>query len=117
MKSSVSIERFRKKQAHQATMRDAEAIVNECVAKRAKYYDITMLYTLHTIFGFGKERCRRFYLGMIKNYLGMLNQFQSDGDDSHFWVMESRLKADGIDVSEIVREGDELAKEYDNGNT
>jgi hypothetical protein len=107
------MQRFREKKAKEEGLKEAEAIVNECVAKRAKYYDVAMLYTLHTLFGFGKERLRRYYLGMVENYLGLMNQFQSNGDDSHFWIMEARLKADGIDVSEIVREGNKLAEEME----
>jgi hypothetical protein len=113
VKSRSIIQRYRERQAKEEGLKEAEAIVNECVAKRAKYYDVAMLYTLHTVFGFGKDRLRRYYLGMVENYLGLMKQFQSGGDDSHFWVMEARLKTDGIDMDEIVREGNELAKEME----
>lgn len=122
MKSIV--QRYRERQAREAAkkrkeelMRDAVAAVDERITQRAKNYDIVWLYTLHTFpkTKKGKKVCREFYLEVVRNYLGMLNQFQSGGDDSHFWVMESRLKADGIDVDELIREADELAKEYENG--
>lgn len=109
--------RHHKRLVKEAKMKEAEDILNECMAKRAKYYDITMLYTLHTMFGFGKKRGRRFYLGMIKNYLGMVKHWQSGGDDSHFWIMEERLKAAGINVDDLICEAGEMVKEDNNGNT
>jgi hypothetical protein len=123
IKTKTPYQRFLEQQAKEyeekrkeELMRDAVAAVDERITERAKNYDIVWLYTLHTFSKTkkGKQVCREFYLEVVRNYLGMLNQWQSGGDDSHFWIMEERLKADGIDVDELIREADELAKEIEN---
>ena len=70
--------------------------------------DITILYTLHTEFKFGKERCERFYRKLIQNQLSMIEQFRCGDDDSHYLVMEKRLKDAGIDVKALQAEADRL---------
>jgi hypothetical protein len=74
------------------------------------------LYTLHEEFGLGKKRLRKYYLKKVLNFLGMSKKWQCNGDDSHFWIMEERLKADGIDVDELIREADEIAKKFEEEN-
>jgi hypothetical protein len=105
--------RYHDRLVKEARQREAGKILDEQMSKRAKYYDIVMLYTLHTLpkIRFGAQRCREFYLGMIRNHLGMVKNWQCDGDDSHFWIMEERLKADGINVDELIKEAHEIFKE------
>ena len=101
----------------EAKQKEAHRIVREQWEDQCRKADVSVLYALHTVFGFGAIRCRRFYLGMIKNYLGMVKHWQSGGDDSHFWIMEERLKAAGINVDDLIREAGEMVKEDNNGNT
>lgn len=76
-----------------------------------KCADIAILFTLHTEFGFGAERCRRFYLKMIEAHKEMRDRFQSGNDESHYWVMEKWLKDDGIDVAALQREAENISKQ------
>ena len=79
------------------------------LAEREKYCtktDVTILYALHNIFGFGKERLERFYREWIKIHTEMVEDYQCDGDDSHYWVMEARLKEIGVDIDALEREVD-----------
>ena len=64
-----------------------------------------------TEFGFGAERCRRFYLKMIEAHKEMRDRFQSGNDESHYWVMEKWLKDDGIDVEALQREAENISKQ------
>ena len=70
--------------------------------------DISILYTLHEVFGFGKERLERFYRGWIKNHTDMIKKYRCDNDDSHYWVMEARLKDIGVDIDALLKEAEEL---------
>ena len=76
-----------------------------------KCADVAILFTLHTEFGFGAERCRRFYLKMIEAHKEMRDRFQSGNDESHYWVMEKWLKDDGIDVEALQREAENISKQ------
>ena len=78
-----------------------------------KNADVAILYTLHTVFGFGKKRCERFYKALIKNQFEMIDNFRCDGDDSHYWVMEARLKWAGIDVQALQKEADEIEAQWE----
>jgi len=110
MKSLV--QKYHDRLVKEAKEREANKILDEQLKKRSKYYAITVLYTLHTHRKFkkGAQLCREFYLEMIRNYFNMIEQWQCDGDDSHFWIMEERLKADGIDVDALDREVDDMVK-------
>ena len=39
----------------------------------------------------------------------MMEQWRVDGDNTHYWVMEHRLKEDGIDYKEF----DEIQAEFE----
>jgi hypothetical protein len=104
------IDRYNKRLIREAKQKEADRILDERLAKKCENVDVTMLYTLHTVFGFGAERCRRFYFEMIDNHFNMCNRWQCDGDDSHYWIMKQRLKDDGIDVEAMIKEAQENAK-------
>jgi hypothetical protein len=102
----------------EAKQREAHDIVRELWSEQCRKADISILYALHNVFGFGAVRCRRFYHAMIQNHFQMCEDFQCKGDDAHYWVMEKRLKDAGIDVDELRREADEMAEEENyGGNT
>lgn len=110
MKSLVK--KYHDRLVKEAKQKEADKILDEQLQKRGKYFDITILYTLHTHpkFKKGAKLCREFYIDAIRNYFNMLEQWQCDGDDSHFWIMEERLRADGIDVDALKKEVDEMVK-------
>ena len=45
----------------------------------------------------------------------MCEDWQCKGDDSHYWVMEKRLKDAGIDIEALRKEADEIAERENNG--
>jgi hypothetical protein len=104
------IKRYNRRMAQEATQREAHDIVRAQWSEQCRKADISILYALHNVFGFGAIRCRRFYHAMIENHFQMCEDFQCKGDDSHYWVMEKRLKDAGIDVDELRREADEMAE-------
>lgn len=113
-------EKHKERVKKEEIQREAQRIVRELWSVQCRKADISIMYTLHTKpkDPYGKQRCRDFYLDMIRNHFRMCEDFQCQGDDSHYWVMEKRLKDDGIDIDELRREADEIAKEENyGGNT
>ncbi len=108
-------DRYRERKAKENARRKIQDGVREMWSDQCRKADISILYTLHTKSKdpYGKQRCREFYLDMIRNHFRMCEDFQCQGDDSHYWVMEKRLKDDGIDIDELRREADELAAELE----
>ena len=86
--------------------KEAKNLVLQEWDKFCKKADISILYTLHEDFGFGKERLERFYRGWIRRHSAMVDNYQCEGDDSHYWVMEARLKAIGVDVDALENEAE-----------
>lgn len=72
--------------------------------------DITILYTLHKNFGFGKKRAERFYLNLVLNQYKMIEQFRTakDDDETHYWMMEEDLKKAGIDVKALQKKVEKI---------
>ena len=106
----ISIKKYHDRLVKEAREKKADEILDERLAKKCENVDVTILYTLHTVFGFGAKRCHQFYFEMINNHFNMCNQFQCNGDDSHYWVMKERLKLDGIDVEAFINEANERRK-------
>lgn len=106
---------------------EAREEANDLVLKQWENFatkaDIVILYTLHKEFGFGKERCERFYRKMIENQISMIEQYRTskDDDDTHYWVMEERLKNANIDVKALQEEVERIPipddKSYTERNT
>lgn len=71
-----------------------------------KNVDFAIAYTLHNLFGFGAGRIKKFFKLCRATHKEMMERYRSDGDDSHYWVMEKRLKDGGIDVEKIIAELD-----------
>lgn len=72
--------------------------------------DITILYTLHKEFGFGKKRAERFYMNLVINQHEMISQFRTNAkdDETHYLVMADRLKKAGIDVVALQAKAEEI---------
>ena len=84
--------------------------VGDEVMKAAEIYDLTMLWTLHTDFGFGAVRLKRFYADFCKNYRYMRDRYYCEGDEELFgsrtdaYVIKERLKEIGFDYDKEVKE-------------
>lgn len=96
------IKQMQRKRAKQAATDAANELVLERWDQFCTKADIAILYTLWSDFGFGKQRLEKFYRQWIKNQYSMIEQFRSDGDDSNYWVMQSRLEqATGINIKKL----------------
>lgn len=63
----------------------------------AREIDAMILYVLHTKFGFGEERLKRFYDGFSDSMHDLMNRYGDDTDDT-IWVCTEQLKDLGIDL-------------------
>lgn len=103
-----TLEYLNKKKIHVAHIQ--EEAMKDCVKQfkfkldMATIADIAMLRTLSETFGFGRTSCVRFYSEVNEVAEEMRNKFRSNGDDGHYEVMLSRLKDDGIDVKQWIKE-------------
>lgn len=59
--------------------------------------DATVLWTLHTCFGFGKKRLRRFWEACLKEHARLREYYQMEPDDDG-WLYRYKLKQIGVDV-------------------
>jgi hypothetical protein len=100
--------RYLENQRRNENHAEAKKLVLAEWEKFCRKTDVSMLYALHNTFGFGKDRLERFYREWIKLHIAMVDNYQCDGDDSHYWVMEARLRDIGLDVDALLREVDEL---------
>lgn len=77
-------------------------IINEAIEKgfymlldqRSIDLDTIMLFVLHSVFGFGAERARRFY----ESYVESFKAFYSDYEEATYDRMREDLKKYGIEV-------------------
>lgn len=95
--------------ARQARSLDAE-IRRQCVAKTRQYeylLDTVSVYVLHTVFGFGETRLRRFYNALFAERKAMQERYEgSDSDDLAEFAMYCKLKDAGIDFKAMFEEHD-----------
>ncbi len=107
-----------KKLERKRRLKEAKAIAdqmtydaNELLCRKM---DGLWLYTLHVVFGFGKERCERLYWAMIDNYIKITAKYNGslDDDDMEWYAMEKALLDIGIDLKALQAEAD---KRYPNG--
>ena len=106
----ISIKKYHDRLVQEAKKKEADKILNDSLADKCEDLDVVVLYTLHEVFGFGLERCRKFYFEMIDNHFNMSKKWDCKGDGSHYAIMKKRLKYYGIDVEAFVKEADEQRK-------
>ena len=84
--------------------------VSKEVLKNAEIYDLTVLWTLHEVFGFGKKRLRLFYVLWVKIYRATKKAYFCEGDEETFgsrtdaYVIKKRLKEIGFDYDELTEQ-------------
>lgn len=66
--------------------------------------DYAICYALHNGFGFGEGRLRKFFDMMWDYYTEMESRYRCSGDNSHYLVMQKRLKDSGIDLEKMYEE-------------
>lgn len=65
--------------------------------QHANDLDTVILYTLHSVFGFGKKRLRRFYDGFVQGREELADYYEMP-DDVPF-LCDRELKRIGVDVA------------------
>ena len=73
---------------------------NKLLDRRSLDLDTVVLFLLHSKFGFGKDRCRRFYEAYAKEYKEILSQYE----EVTFERLRSDLLRYGIEVEKWNKE-------------
>lgn len=60
--------------------------------------DAFMLYTLHTEFGFGRDRLRRFYDAVVPQFEEIFQWYEAEDTKDAGHAARSRLKHIGVDL-------------------
>lgn len=85
-----------------------EEIRRQCIEQTEQYevqLDVVVLYALHSVFGFGKERLERFYREMFKLRKDMKARYGTSADDTMGdFAMYIKLKEMGVDVQKLYDE-------------
>ncbi len=91
---------------HQAMVKEIQRQLAEMNEKNANELCAMVLYVLHTEFGFGKKRLRKFYdqFGEEVNALAKRYMMDKDEMDKRPWLCTFMLKREGIDIEEWERE-------------
>jgi hypothetical protein len=80
-------------------------IRKQCVKQTQQYeclIDTVSLWVLHTHFGFGAKRLKRFYDAVFTERQAMQERYEgTDSDDMAEFAMYSKLKDRGINVKEM----------------
>ena len=74
--------------------------------------DITLIHCLHFYFDFDHDKLVDFYRKWIESYILLQKQWQSGGDETHYWKMEHDLKLDGITYDEFDKILTEIGDKY-----
>ena len=74
--------------------------VDSYFEQRCTDLDVIVLFILHTVFGFGKVRLRRYFEG----YLTVVRKLQDIYGGSYIYKMKEVLKKIGVDIEAWERE-------------
>ena len=75
----------------------ARDLASDAIDRHLNDCDAIILYVLHTEFGFGKDRLRRYYDKYLELYKDMLAQYESF-KDADYWCQDE-LRKIGVDVA------------------
>lgn len=88
---------------------EAERMAKEAIAEMNREneaeLDAMVLYILHTEFGFGEKRLRRFYDRFSEGLRELGERYAMNEYDEKIWLCQRKLKEAGIDISKW-EEGD-----------
>ena len=82
-----------------------DEIVNQILLNDEKYdidYCSSMLWVLHTQFGFGKARLLRFWNSFNSLHKDLREHYQL-GSDAEGWICREKLKDIGVDVEQLYK--------------
>ena len=66
--------------------------------------DAAVLWTLHTVFGFGKKRLRRFWEACYSEHQNVREYYMADSSEETAWICRSKLKEIGVDIEKWYKE-------------
>ena len=86
--------------------------VNRQVVETEKNYyrdlDATILYILHTQFGFGAKRLKKFFMDFGNSRDELARHYEMSVDEDGTWLCEHKLKDCGVDLDAWYKEKEEL---------
>ena len=69
----------------------------------AEELDNLVLYILHTEFGFGKKRLKKFYIHFMNGINSLIDRYDMDDEDA-IWGCTHKLKEYGLTVEDLQNE-------------
>lgn len=79
--------------------RMAKEAIDEMNRQNEKEIDAMILYILHTEFGFGEKRLKRFYDRFSLGLKELGERYQMNSFDDKIWLCQRKLQEEGIDIS------------------
>ena len=79
---------------------EATKQVNEILLRRCIDLDTVVMWVLHRRFGFGRDRCKRFF----DEYKPVTDNFSERYGSDKYAIMRNDLLRDGIDIERWERE-------------
>ena len=104
MKARVPMSNRQKRAARQ----EVKHILLEEERTINNYLDVSILYAMHELFGFGKDRLKRFYMRFGEIHRAFVDHYLSANRDEAEWVYDKKLKEIGVDVAEWRKELDAI---------
>lgn len=96
----------------QPTAAQRKALRNECVKEFHKLLDIynheaamQVLHILHFEFGFGQQRLKKFAEKLAEMQTRQKEKYDLADSDTG-WLCEKQLREDGINVDELLKDGE-----------
>lgn len=87
--------------------KDLNRAIDKIIMERDSKYcvdmDASTLWTLHSEFGFGKDRLKKFWDACFATHQKLKKQYDVDGNEAD-WICTKLLKEIGIDVEEWYKE-------------
>lgn len=103
------------KKVREAMEAEAERMAKEAVEEMNRQnedeLDAMVLYILHTEFGFGKKRLRRFYEQFSTGLRELGERYLMNNYEDRLWLCQRKLKEAGIDISKWKENDDVEHKE------
>ena len=92
------------KEVKEAMEAEAERMAKEAIDEMNRQnedeLDAMVLYILHSEFGFGPKRLKRFYDSFSTGLRELGERYQMNEYDDRLWLCQTKLKEAGIDISE-----------------
>lgn len=88
--------------------RMAKIAIDEMNRDNEDELDAMALYILHSEFGFGEKRLRRFYERFSLGLRELGERYQMNEYEDRLWLCKKKLSEAGIDISKWRKEGENV---------